>query len=233
MAERMATVGRLSLKVAHEVRNPIAAIELNAEMLQDIVRVHPGTRHGGGDGPGGGDPRPGHDARRAHRGVPGLRALPQAALRGASRSTTSSRSWPTSCGRWRRARGSRSTSSTDPGVPHDGDRPRAPAPGGAQPREERHGGALARRRADDREPLRRRGRRDRGVGHRRRHHRRGRPSGCSSRSSRPSRRAPGSGCRSPARSSTSTAASSAGATARGGGATFTIRLPVKRPVSHV
>ena len=42
VAERMATVGRLSLRVAHEVRNPIAAIELNAEMLQDIVRVHPG-----------------------------------------------------------------------------------------------------------------------------------------------------------------------------------------------
>jgi signal transduction histidine kinase len=34
----MATVGRLSLKVAHEVRNPISAIELNAEMLQDIVK---------------------------------------------------------------------------------------------------------------------------------------------------------------------------------------------------
>jgi signal transduction histidine kinase len=41
-AERMATVGRLSLRVAHEVRNPIAAIELNAEMLQDIVRGRPG-----------------------------------------------------------------------------------------------------------------------------------------------------------------------------------------------
>jgi len=40
VAERMATVGRLSLKVAHEVRNPIAAIELNAEILQDIVRGH-------------------------------------------------------------------------------------------------------------------------------------------------------------------------------------------------
>ena len=38
MAERMATVGRLSLKVAHEVRNPIAAIELNAELLGDIVQ---------------------------------------------------------------------------------------------------------------------------------------------------------------------------------------------------
>ncbi len=38
----MATVGRLSLKVAHEVRNPIAAIELNAEILQDIVRGQAG-----------------------------------------------------------------------------------------------------------------------------------------------------------------------------------------------
>jgi signal transduction histidine kinase len=41
-AERMATVGRLSLKVAHEVRNPIAAIELNAELLGDIVREREG-----------------------------------------------------------------------------------------------------------------------------------------------------------------------------------------------
>jgi signal transduction histidine kinase len=37
-AERMATVGRLSLKVAHEVRNPIAAIQLNAELLGDMVQ---------------------------------------------------------------------------------------------------------------------------------------------------------------------------------------------------
>jgi signal transduction histidine kinase len=43
VAERMATVGRLSLRVAHEVRNPIAAIELNAELLQDIVRAHAGA----------------------------------------------------------------------------------------------------------------------------------------------------------------------------------------------
>jgi signal transduction histidine kinase len=43
VAERMATVGRLSLKVAHEVRNPIAAIELNAELLQDIVRSQAGA----------------------------------------------------------------------------------------------------------------------------------------------------------------------------------------------
>ena len=37
VAERMATVGKLSLKMAHEVRNPIAAIGLNAEILGDIV----------------------------------------------------------------------------------------------------------------------------------------------------------------------------------------------------
>jgi signal transduction histidine kinase len=43
VAERMATVGRLSLKVAHEVRNPIAAIELNAEILEDIVRARTGA----------------------------------------------------------------------------------------------------------------------------------------------------------------------------------------------
>jgi signal transduction histidine kinase len=43
VAERMATVGRLSLKVAHEVRNPISAIELNAEILEDIVRGQAGA----------------------------------------------------------------------------------------------------------------------------------------------------------------------------------------------
>jgi len=41
-AERMAAVGRLSLKVAHEVRNPISAIALNAEILGDIVRGRAG-----------------------------------------------------------------------------------------------------------------------------------------------------------------------------------------------
>jgi signal transduction histidine kinase len=42
VAERMATVGRLSLKVAHEVRNPIAAIELNAELVGDLVKERGG-----------------------------------------------------------------------------------------------------------------------------------------------------------------------------------------------
>ena len=41
VAERMATVGRIALKIAHEVRNPVAAIELNAEILGDIVRGRP------------------------------------------------------------------------------------------------------------------------------------------------------------------------------------------------
>src|SRR6266446_4400375 len=41
VAERMATVGRLSLKVAHEVRNPIAAIGLNAELVGDLVKGRP------------------------------------------------------------------------------------------------------------------------------------------------------------------------------------------------
>jgi signal transduction histidine kinase len=43
VSERMATVGRLSLRIAHEVRNPISAIELNAEMLQEIVGGQPGA----------------------------------------------------------------------------------------------------------------------------------------------------------------------------------------------
>jgi two-component system NtrC family sensor kinase len=43
VSERLATVGRLSLRVAHEVRNPISAIELNAEMLEDIVRARTGA----------------------------------------------------------------------------------------------------------------------------------------------------------------------------------------------
>ena len=42
VAERMATVGRLSLKVAHEVRNPIAAIGLNAELVGDLVKERQG-----------------------------------------------------------------------------------------------------------------------------------------------------------------------------------------------
>ena len=49
VAERMATVGRLSLRIAHEVRNPITAIELNAEMLEDIVRERNNGERNDGD----------------------------------------------------------------------------------------------------------------------------------------------------------------------------------------
>ncbi|MBI5166543.1 MAG: hypothetical protein HY998_02215 [candidate division NC10 bacterium] len=41
-SERMATIGKMSAKVAHEVRNPLSSISLNAEMLEDVIRACPG-----------------------------------------------------------------------------------------------------------------------------------------------------------------------------------------------
>ena len=128
-AERMATVGRLSLKVAHEVRNPIAAIELNAELLGDIVR----ERHGGAETDEAGSlvgrhPRPGLRPRRAHRGIPGLRPISPRPVRGRFGQRHGQLG-----GRVReapgRAPGDRRLAQHRPEHPADGDRPDAASPG--------------------------------------------------------------------------------------------------------
>jgi signal transduction histidine kinase len=43
-AERLAIVGQMSAKVSHEVRNPLGAISLNAELLADELETIPGDR---------------------------------------------------------------------------------------------------------------------------------------------------------------------------------------------
>ena len=43
-SERLATIGRMSAHVTHEIRNPLSSIGLNAEMLSDLVtETDPGT----------------------------------------------------------------------------------------------------------------------------------------------------------------------------------------------
>ena len=228
VAERMATVGRLSLKVAHEVRNPIAAIELNAELLRRHRAGAPrATDMDEAGGARRGHPRPGERARRAHRGVPGLRALPAAAVRGglgqrhgAARSRSSSvRSPP--------ARASTVNVADGPAVPPmEIDRTLLRqavlnlVKNGMEALSQ--GGALTLASRCDRRRAWRSGSRTPAAASRPRS-----GGGCSSSSSPPSRRARGSACPSPGRSSRSTAASSAGSSAPGAGATFTIRCPIK------
>jgi signal transduction histidine kinase len=45
-AEQLAAVGRLSAKMAHEVRNPLGAISLNVDMLEDIIQELSGPAAG-------------------------------------------------------------------------------------------------------------------------------------------------------------------------------------------
>ena len=139
----MATVGRLSLKVAHEVRNPIAAIELNAEMLGDIVQEQRGAEDGRRrpalvsairDQVSALDalteeylafarfPRPQFEEDSVNDMV---QAVAEFVRPLATRQGHHGRAWR-----------------PIPTVPADGDRPHAPAPGRAEPGQERAGGAV-------------------------------------------------------------------------------------------
>jgi signal transduction histidine kinase len=43
-SERLATIGKMSAKVSHEVRNPLSSISLNAELLEDELSMLPQER---------------------------------------------------------------------------------------------------------------------------------------------------------------------------------------------
>jgi signal transduction histidine kinase len=43
-SERLATIGEMSAKVAHEVRNPLSSVSLNAELLEDELSLLPDAR---------------------------------------------------------------------------------------------------------------------------------------------------------------------------------------------
>ena len=46
-SERLATVGRMAAQIAHEVRNPLSSIGLNAELLGDELSPDGATRRAG------------------------------------------------------------------------------------------------------------------------------------------------------------------------------------------
>ena len=152
VAERMATVGRLSLKVAHEVRNPISAIELNAEILQDIVREQAGPEI--------------DEAKHLVEGildqVSTLDALTEEYLQFARFpkphfEEESVNHLVEELAEFIRPvavrQGLTVRVETDPDVPLHGHRPRPASPGDLEPRQERHGGAVQRRRDHHRQPL--------------------------------------------------------------------------------
>jgi len=42
-SERLATIGRMSAKVTHEIRNPLSSISLNAELLEEEISSYEGV----------------------------------------------------------------------------------------------------------------------------------------------------------------------------------------------
>ena len=98
-SERLATIGQMSAKVSHEVRNPLSSISLNVELLEDELSALPDDASRGGEASGAGDPFAGRRPERGHRGVPSVRALAEAQTRHRSRWGPSSRTSRISFGR--------------------------------------------------------------------------------------------------------------------------------------
>ena len=115
-AERMAMVGRLSLKVAHEVRNPIAAIELNAELLGDIVQEGRGPRRRKRRASSAPSASRWARSTRSPRSIWRSRASPRRSSR-RTRSTTWSWRSPTSSARLAARQGITVSVATDPTIP--------------------------------------------------------------------------------------------------------------------
>jgi two-component system NtrC family sensor kinase len=76
-SERLATVGRMAAHITHEIRNPLASLGLNVELLGDEV----GRRQSGGAQAGHLHWQGGRPAERHHGNLPALRASAQAQAR--------------------------------------------------------------------------------------------------------------------------------------------------------